>query len=213
MSRHKIKRNSFFFNRKVVTWNLITALIVCLLFVGFIFIECSHNTIASAYGSKLSTPYCSRSCVCDSDLRFTPVCPDQSQQTYFSPCHAGCISDQIVNGQRIFGNCSCGIDPGLTLVNDGLSIATEGACGYEDCQKMWIIFQILVAFGAVCIGSRLVGKILISIRSVLSQDTSIALALELTFVGLVAYIPGKIAYEYIAGNNEVYLMMMLDVGI
>lgn len=108
-----------------------------------------------------------------------------------------------MNGQRIFGNCSCGIDPDLTLVNDGLSTASEGACGYEHCQKMWILFQILVAFGTVCIGSRLVGKILISIRSVLQQDTAIALALELTFVGLMAYTPGKIAYEYIAGKSEI----------
>lgn len=178
---------------------MITASIVCLLFVGFIFIECSHNAIAGTYANKLTLPYCSRGCVCDFDLRFTPVCPDNSAQTYFSPCHAGCVSNQVVNGQRIFGNCSCGIDPDMSLINDGLTVASEGACGYETCHKMWIIFQVLVAFGAVLIGSRLVGKILISIRSVLLQDTPIALALELTFVGLIAYIPGKLAYEYVAG--------------
>lgn len=202
------QRILFTFNRKIVVWNSITALIVCLLFIGFIFIECSHNSIAGAYGNKIHLPYCSRSCVCDSDLRFTPVCPDKSSQTYFSPCHAGCLTDQLVNGHRIFSNCSCGIDPDLTLVNDGLSTASEGACGYENCQKMWIIFQILVAFGTVCIGSRLVGKILISIRSVLWQDTAIALALELTFVGLVAYIPGKIVYEHIAGKSEISLVFI-----
>ena len=64
---------------------------------------------------------------------------------------------------------------------------------------MWIIFQVLCGFGAVCIGSRFVGKIIITMRSVLRQDTAIALALELTFVGLLAYIPGKLAYEYVAG--------------
>lgn len=187
------------FSRKIVAWNVITALIVCLLFVGFIFIECSHNAIAGTYGNKLTLPYCSRGCVCDFDLRFTPVCPDNSVKTYFSPCHAGCVSDQVVNGQRIFGNCSCGIDPDMSLINGGVTVASEGACGYENCHQMWIIFQVLVAFGAVCIGSRLVGKILISIRSVLQQDTAVALALELSFVGLMAYIPGKLAYEYIAG--------------
>ncbi|XP_031618934.1 solute carrier organic anion transporter family member 74D isoform X2 [Contarinia nasturtii] len=184
--------------RKIVAWNLITALIVCLLFVGFIFIECSHNAIAGAYGKRLVLPYCSRSCVCDSDIRFTPVCPENSEKTFFSPCHAGCVTEQEVNGQRVFGNCSCGTDPDVNLINEGVTVATEGACGYENCQKMWIIFQILVVFGTVCIGSRFVGKILITIRSVLSQDTAIALALELTFVGLMAYIPGKLAYEYIA---------------
>lgn len=174
-------------------------MIVCLLFIGFIFIECSHNAIAAAYGNKIQLPFCSRDCVCDNDIRFTPVCPQNSTKTFFSPCHAGCTSEEIVNGQRMFSHCTCGNNPDEVLINDGLLAASEGACGYEKCQKMWIIFQVLVAFGAVCIGSRLVGKILISIRCVLSQDTAIALALELTFVGLLAYIPGKMAYEYIAG--------------
>lgn len=176
-----------------------TALIVCLLFVGFIFIGCAHNRFAAAYGDKLTMPYCSRGCICDSDLRFTPVCPQNSTKTFFSPCHAGCSSDKVINGQRIFGDCTCGENPDEILINDGLASATEGACGYENCQKMWIIFQVLCGFGAVCIGSRFVGKLLISVRSVLSQDKAIALALELTFVGLLAYIPGKFAYEFIAG--------------
>lgn len=179
---------------------MITALIVCLLFVGFIFIECSHNGIAGAYGNKVSLPYCSRGCSCDPDIRFTPVCPNQSSQTYFSPCHAGCQFEMTVNGERKFGGCTCGIDPAMSLINEGVLMVTEGACGYENCQKMWLIFQVLVVFGTVCIGSRLVGKILITIRSVLHQDTSIALALELTFVGLIAYIPGQFAYAYIAGK-------------
>lgn len=80
-------------------------------------------------------------------------------------------------------------------------MATEGACGYENCQKMWIIFHVLVAVAAICIGCGMVGKVLISIRCVLLQDTSIALALELTFVGLLAHIPGKMVYEYIAGKS------------
>lgn len=188
-----------YFRRKIVIWNVITALIVCLLFVAFIFIECSHNGIAGAYGNKLSMPYCSRSCKCP-DVRFTPVCPNHSTQTYFSPCHAGCIFELLTNGERKFGGCTCGSDSDISIMDSGVSIVTEGACGYENCQKMWVIFQVLIAFAMVCIGSRLVGKILISIRSVLHQDTSIALALELSFVGLIAYIPGFIAYKYIAGK-------------
>lgn len=181
---------------------MITALIVCLLFISFIFIECSHNGIAGAYGNKLSMPYCSRSCVCDPDIRFTPVCPNKSTQTYFSPCHAGCMYEIQTNGERTFGACTCGVDPDMMMINKGVSTVTEGACGYENCQKMWIIFQILLAFGMVCIGSRLVGKMLITVRSVLQQDTAIALALELSLGGLIAYVPGFFAYKYIAGESQ-----------
>lgn len=187
-----------FNRRKIIIWNLITALVVCLLFVGFLFIECTHNSIAGAYSKKLPEPYCSRQCVCDPDIRFIPVCPEGGVQTFYSPCHAGCSFMRTVsNGKRVFGNCTCGIDSEISVDS---TLATEGACGYENCQYHWILFQVLSAFGAVCIGSRIIGKILISIRSVLRQDTAIALALEISVVGLVAYVPGKFAYEYIAGN-------------
>lgn len=171
---------------------------MCLLFVSFIFIHCAHNPIAGAFGGKLTLPFCSHRCSCDPDIRFTPVCPADGVQTFFSPCHAGCVSDHIVNDQRVFANCSCGVDTEIALKGDGV-YASEGACGYSGCQKFWIIFQVLVIFGAACIGSRLIGKILISIRSVLPQDKALALGTELTLVGFVAYVPGKIAYEAIAG--------------
>lgn len=105
----------------------------------------------------------------------------------------------MVNGQRVFGNCSCGVDTEITLLGEG-SMATEGACGYQDCQKYWIIFQVLGIFAAGCLATRYVGKILISLRSVLAQDRALALAFELTLVGLIAYVPGKIGYEAIAGT-------------
>lgn len=124
-----------------------------------------------------------------------------STQTYFSPCHAGCIYELVANGERKFGGCTCGSDPDMSLINDGISMVSEGACGYENCQTMWLIFQVLIAFGTVCIGSRIVGKILITIRSVLRQDIAIALALELTLVGLIASTLGQLAYKYIAGKG------------
>lgn len=169
--------------------------------MSFIFITCSHRPIAGAYGGKLAQPYCSRHCLCDPDIEFTPVCPANSIQTYFSPCHAGCTSEHLINGERIFGNCSCGVDSEISLDGDGI-YATDGACGFANCQTFWIIFHVLSTFGAVCVGSRIVGKIIISIRCVLPQDKALALAMELTLIGLIAYIPGKIAYDEIAGKIE-----------
>lgn len=173
-------------------------MIVCLLFISYIFISCTNSYIAGDYNGKMTTPFCSRSCLCDDDIRFSPVCPENSVQTYYSPCHAGCSDDYIFNGQRIYGNCSCGID---TEIEVSFVHATDGACGYVDCQKYWIIFQALTVFGAAVVATRLVGKIVISIRCVLRQDKAMALAIELTVAGLVVYIPGKIIYELIAGEK------------
>lgn len=64
---------------------------------------------------------------------------------------------------------------------------------------MWIIYQTLTITIAALLGSSIIGKILISIRCVLPQDKSLALAMELTLTGLLVYIPGKISYQSIAG--------------
>lgn len=183
-------------------WNFITAVIITLLFVSYIFIECKHNFVAGTYGKRLTMPFCSRSCVCDADIRFTPVCPENGVQTYFSPCHAGCKTEQgQLNGQRIYSDCSCGVDTEIVLSSENLARATDGACAYTNCQNIWIIFHALTGFAAVCYGSRVVGKIILSIRSALTQDKSMALGVQLALIALLAYLPGKIAYDYIASES------------
>lgn len=79
-------------------------------------------------------------------------------------------------------------------------IATEGACGHTNCQTYWIMFQVLTVLGASLLASGIVGNLIISIRSVLPQDKSLALAVELWLIGLIAYIPGKVAFKLIAGK-------------
>lgn len=168
-------------------------------------------------------PFCSKQCICDQTVRFTPVCPIDSVQTYYSPCHAGCSTETILNGQRvsrssgnietngplievdlfflqIFSNCSCGVDTALVLNDESLVYATEGACGFVDCQQLWIIFQAMTVFGAALLGSGLIGNLLITIRCVLPQDKSLALSMELFLGGLIVYVPGKIVYQVIAGE-------------
>lgn len=87
--------------RKLAAWNVITATIVALLFVVFIFIDCSQTQIAGAYNGQLTVPFCSHNCICDANIRFHPVCPSESYRTYYSPCHAGCSTDLSINGQRV----------------------------------------------------------------------------------------------------------------
>ncbi|KAG4066838.1 hypothetical protein HA402_012905 [Bradysia odoriphaga] len=186
--------------RKIAAWNVITASIVCVLFVVYIFVECDHNYIAGGGGGggKLMHPFCSKQCICDSNVPFSPVCPVDSVYTYFSPCHAGCSTETVLNGQRIFSNCSCGVDTMLMLNEESAVHATEGACGFTDCQQLWIIFQVLTIFGAALLGSGLIGNLIITIRCVLPQDKSLALSMELFLGGLIVYVPGKFAYQFIA---------------
>lgn len=79
-------------------------------------------------------------------------------------------------------------------------IATEGACGMEDCQPYWIAYQALSVVAAALLGSTLIGKLIITLRSVLPQDKSSALGIELFIIALIVYIPGKLGYRFIAGG-------------
>lgn len=130
-----------------------------------------------------------------------PVCPEDGVQTYFSPCHAGCGAEIYINNVRMFGNCSCGVDTQLPMMD---LIATEGACGMDDCQPYWIVYQALSVFASALLGSTLIGKLIITIRAVMPQDKASALAIELSLVSLIVYIPGKFAYRAIADHTCQY---------
>lgn len=110
-----------------------------------------------------------------------------------------CLISNRSSYQQIFSNCSCGVDTSIVLNDESLVYATDGACGFIDCQQLWIIFQAMTVFGAAFLGSGLIGNLLITIRCVLPQDKSLALSMELFLGGLIVYVPGKIGYQFIAG--------------
>lgn len=96
----------------------------------------------------------------------------------------------------MFGNCSCGVDTQLPMED---LLATEGACGMDDCQPFWISYQVLSVVAAAILGSTLIGKLIITLRSVLPQDKCTAIAIELMLVSIFVYVPGKFGYRFIAG--------------
>lgn len=122
-------------------------------------------------------------------------------QTYYSPCHAGCGEEIFINDVRMFANCSCGVDTQIPMVD---LIATDGACGMGNCQPYLIFYQALSIFASAFLGSTLIGKLIITIRSVLPQDKASAIALELSLISLIVYIPGKIGYREIADQTCQY---------
>ncbi|XP_053665106.1 solute carrier organic anion transporter family member 4C1 [Anopheles marshallii] len=186
--------------RKLAGWNIVVGVLATGLFIANIFISCGEEQIAGAYrGRKLIKPFCASNCVCEENVPFTPVCPIDSRFTYFSPCHAGCQDREEINSIVIYRNCSCGVDVDIVLENSG--DATEGACGIDDCQPYWIVFQVLTVIVAMLLASGLTGKVIISLRSVLTQDKAMALAVELTLVGLVVYLPGTAIYQVVATHT------------
>jgi type III secretory pathway component EscS len=121
---------------------------------------------------------------------------------FFKIILKGCGAEISINELRMFGNCSCGVDIEIPLED---SIATEGACSMSSCQPYYIAFQGLVITAAALIASTFVGKLIIAIRAVLPQDKSLAISIELLFVGIIVYVPGKFLYAFIADKTCQYL--------
>nr|CAD7604281.1 unnamed protein product [Timema genevievae] len=95
----------------------------------------------------------------------------------------------------IYMNCSCVSD-----INILTSTAKGGACSNSACTAYWSIVQAFGVISAALLGSCIVGNVILSFRCVLPQDKSTVIGMELTFVGLIAYIPGKIIYHFVAGH-------------
>lgn len=81
--------------------------------------------------------------------------------------------------------------------------ATEGACTAKTCENMLIVFQTLSVMTACIYGMTNIGKIIISLRSVLPQDKGLALAMEVMFLGFFAYIPVHLAYDVVTRKLKV----------
>lgn len=86
--------------KKLVTWNTAVLVLVIILFIPHAFLSCSDN-IKAEYGRYLNY-YCNSRCNCEDEATFSPVCTQIGQQTYFSPCHAGCSSVTLLNNIKVF---------------------------------------------------------------------------------------------------------------
>lgn len=85
-------------------WNILIGVLLTCGQYSFSFFGCDSNNINLINGTLQS---CNENCYCD-DMSYTPICHDQLNETFFSPCHAGCkVFDPI---QNLYTNCSCSSD-------------------------------------------------------------------------------------------------------
>ncbi|XP_017065364.2 solute carrier organic anion transporter family member 1A1 [Drosophila eugracilis] len=187
--------------RKITGINIALSIHLVAIFVGLVFVQCDVGAIAGVEGGKLKQPYCSSQCLC-TPTAFMPVCPENSAITYFSPCYAGCTKQTTINSFELFEGCSCSADQSLN--STGQMRATAGACSADKCQSAIIIFQIMSISVAFLMGVGAIGKTLITLRAVLPQDKTLALAFELMIVGLFAYIPVHLSYDIVTRTTCVY---------
>lgn len=180
--------------RTITGINISMGVKLVLIYVGYIFVSCDVGPIAGVVGGKLTQPYCASQCLC-TPTAFMPICPQNSSITYFSPCYAGCTRLSSINSFEYYEGCSCSGDQ--SALNAATGRATPGACSADSCNRSIIIFQVLSVSAAFIMGITAIGKTLITLRAVLPQDKTLALAFEVMIVGLFAYVPVHLSYELV----------------
>ncbi|XP_073826986.1 organic anion transporting polypeptide 33Ea [Musca autumnalis] len=89
---------------KVLMWNVIVGIVFILGQVGYMFLYCSDSVVLDQHGKLNLSTACNANCGCE-DVPYSPICHEETETTFFSPCHAGC---QTWNSDlKYFSNCSC----------------------------------------------------------------------------------------------------------
>ncbi|XP_013112678.2 solute carrier organic anion transporter family member 1A5 [Stomoxys calcitrans] len=189
--------------RKIAAINMGMCIKLFIIYIIYIFIKCDVGPIAGVKNGKIEQPGCSRNCIC-TPTSFLPVCPENSTVTYFAPCYAGCTRISSINNIEIYEGCSCGGTNNYEMDLTNSKRATLGACSSENCFKMLLAFQLLSLSTGVVYGMTTIGKIIISLRSVLPQDKGLALAMEVMCLGFFAYVPVHLAYDVVSRVTCVY---------
>uniref|UniRef100_T1J4Q6 Solute carrier organic anion transporter family member n=1 Tax=Strigamia maritima TaxID=126957 RepID=T1J4Q6_STRMM len=138
---------------------------------------------------QLSTS-CNADCLCTTE-KFTPVCDQSLQQTYFSACYAGCTTYNA--SSKSYSNCNC-VDSSLT--EEALEL---GKCP-TDCNAFIWYVAIMTAMRFLLSTER-VGSTLIYFRCIDPKDKSLALGWLNSVLCLFAFLPCTIIYGAVVDST------------
>lgn len=181
--------------KKVAIFNASVAAVILALFGVYGFLHCD-NEIKSEFKNKISMSYCNSDCACPDDVIFYPVCTTQGQNTYYSPCHAGCSKMNEIQG--IFEDCSCGKD--VQVISN--TTAQSGSCNSETCTFIFAIAQMNGITITALVATTTITNLLINLRCVKKSDKAMSLALEAMTIGVLPYVPLRLIYSAFEGKYK-----------
>ncbi|XP_053382717.1 solute carrier organic anion transporter family member 2B1-like [Mercenaria mercenaria] len=119
---------------------------------------------------------------CDCTMTpYLPMC--LGEQTFYSPCHAGCSSEI----QGVYSNCTAANSDGSMT-----GTVTPGLCGGE-CSYL-LPFIVLNAFSSL-IGTMTISPSYVTmLRSVPDKDRAMAVGLQSFLMALLVFLPAPIVY-------------------
>jgi len=193
-------------------WNVLVGVIYVFGEISFIFLSCNSQDFVGYHLSNRSINVineCNQDCSCD-NLKYAPVCMEESGLTFYTACHAGCQSMSKVDGVTTYSNCTCipSIKPDIHGIEDPskyeyqtfLGSIKVGPCKTE-CGYNFIIFITLTCILQSMGCSGKIGNILVNYRAVRQEDKSFAQGLSLLLISIFAFIPGPIIFGAIIDST------------
>lgn len=145
------------------------------------------DTLSSASYSTSSKDSCSEVCDCP-EQNYNPVCG--GDETFFSPCHAGCTSKELIDGKYVFGNCSCLLGGEFSMSAN----VTNGKCD-APCASYTAFIYLGSAFLSLFFGFLSTPASMLALnRSVAPEHLSLAYGIRNLLFRTIGTIPGPIMY-------------------
>ncbi|KDR21873.1 solute carrier organic anion transporter family member 4C1-like isoform X2 [Zootermopsis nevadensis] len=170
-------------------WNVIVEAMDVIGHFSYSFLSCTvddlHGDMKPDHSWDLIAD-CNTDCDCGPTLKYSPVCAIDGSNTFYSACHAGCTTLEIVNGTKMYGNCSC-------IGSEGMGWAVDGAC-QVDCSTNFTIFLVTLCIMQFLSASGRAGNTIIQFRCVDQDDKSMSIGFTEALLCALAFIPGPIVY-------------------
>ena len=202
--------------KKMAAYCVLTSLITAVGFLIFMLVSCPSLKVEALNSS------CAEECHCQG-IGYNPVCATGDEATlYFSPCHAGCDPNDITsipqkrgNNKKLYQNCKCsvGIDAreekspsnwfnllNITKAEAGGKVL-EGYCPESSCKGAFYAILGVLGICSLMLATSRIPNMLLSLRVLSKEDKAASFTLSVSFLSLLAFLPGPIVFGSLFDNS------------
>nr|XP_033803282.1 solute carrier organic anion transporter family member 2B1 isoform X4 [Geotrypetes seraphini] len=169
-----------------------------------LFLGCSTQDFRSpniTYKNKRTEKYdlsaCYKNCNCPK-MAYNPICGSDGFE-YMSPCYAGCKAFSIKPAERKVQNytqCSC-----IKNVDQTEGFAKPGVCDSQCYHSHLLPFVALSLLTGILACTSHTPSFIIILRTVQSEDKSVAVGLQLMILRALGWLPGPVIYGTIIDST------------
>lgn len=162
-----------------------TAILLCIFSaVPLLLIGCPTQKVAGVFPVRSDVLACSAGCGCAQEA-FNPVCGSDGVE-FRSPCHAGCLSMEKDNNNKVINYTGC-------LCVNGSGLASPGTCG-SGCSHLLVPFMTLLAITSFIASFSQTPSYMMILRTVSTEDKSFAVGVQYMLFRVLAFMPGPVLY-------------------